>query len=211
MGGQGMDRREVLRILSLAATASQFPGFDRWVLACSHRHADTGPAKTPSGTYKPQFFSPNEYATLERLTELIIPSDGTPGAREAGVSEFVDFMVASDPEIQYRFRYGLVWMDTHAKWLSGQPFRDLDAAGQKEMLEHLAYKDRYRSGEKDGRAFFKLLREYTVMGFYTSRIGLEQLDYPGLEDVYAEMPGCPHPDDPEHRHLPSPPDSGGKS
>jgi hypothetical protein len=120
-------------------------------------------------------------------------------------------MVASDPEIQYRFRYGLVWMDTHAKWLFGHPFRDVDVAGQNEMLEHLAYKDRYRPGEEDGRAFFELLREYTVMGFYTSRIGLEQLDYPGLQEVYAEMPSCPHPDDPEHRHLPSPADSGGKS
>ncbi len=211
MGGQGLERREVLRILSLAAVASQFPGFDRWAFALCDAHAETGLVKPRSSAYKPQFFSSNEYATLARLTELIIPSDGTPGAREAGVSEFIDFMVASDPEIQYRFRYGVVWMDTHAKWLSGHPFCDLDAAGQNEMLEHLAYKDRYRPGEKDGRAFFELLREYTVMGFYTSRIGLEQLDYPGLEDVYAEMPGCPHPDDPEHRHLPPPADPGGKS
>jgi gluconate 2-dehydrogenase gamma chain len=71
-------------------------------------------------------------------------------------------------------------------------------------LEHLAYKDRNRPREEDGRAFFKLVREYTVMGFYTSRIGLEQLGYPGLQTVYDEMPGCPHLDDPEHRHLPPP-------
>ena len=211
MGGQGLDRREVLRILSLAAVASQFPGFDRWAFGLCDAHADTGVVKPRSITYKPQFFTSNEYATLARLTELIIPSDGTPGAREAGVSEFIDFMVASDPEIQYRFRYGLVWMDTHAKWLSGNSLCDLDASGQNEMLEHLAYKDRYRPGEEDGRAFFELLREYTVMGFYTSRIGLEQLDYPGLQEEYPEMPGCPHPDDPEHRHLPPPADSGGKS
>jgi len=70
------------------------------------------------------------------------------------------------------------------------------------MLEHLAYKDKYRPREEDGQAFFKLLREYTVMGFYTSRIGLEELDYPGLKMVYDEMPGCPHQDDPEHKHLP---------
>ena len=68
------------------------------------------------------------------------------------------------------------------------------------MLEHLAYTERYRRGEEDGQAFFKLIREYTVMGFYTSRIGMEQLDYPGLR-LYTESPGCPHVDDPEHRHL----------
>ena len=44
------------------------------------------------------------------------------------------------------------------------------------------------------------MREHTLMGFYTSRIGLEQLGYPGLQ-FYAESPGCPHPDDPEHAHL----------
>jgi gluconate 2-dehydrogenase gamma chain len=202
MGGQSIERREALRIMSLAAAASQFTGFDRWVFACEHGH--TGLVKAPGAAYKPQFFSAEEYATLERLTELIIPNDGTPGAREAGVSEFIDFMVASDPGIQYRFRYGLTWMDTHAKWFHGKPFRNLTAEQQTEILEHLAYKDKYRPREEDGRDFFKLLREYTVMGFYTSRIGLEELDYPGLKMVYDEMPGCPHLDDPEHRHLPPP-------
>jgi hypothetical protein len=204
MGGQGLERREVLRILSLAAVASQFPGFDRWAFALGDAHAETGLVKPRSSAYKPQFFSSNEYATLARLTELIIPSDETPGAREAGVSEFIDFMVASDPEIQYRFRYGLAWMDTHAQWLHGRPFLNLTAEEQNQMLEHLAYKDRHRVGEKDGRVFFKLVREYTLMGFYTSQIGLEELDYPGLEEVYVELPGCPHLDDPEHRHLPRP-------
>lgn len=202
MGGQSIERREALRILSLAAAASQFRGFERWVFACGHGH--TGLVKGPGTAYKPQFFSSEEYATLERLAELIIPSDGTPGAREAGVSEFIDFMVASDPEIQYRFRYGLTWLDTHARWLHGKPFRSLNADQQTEILEHLAYKDKYRPREEDGRDFFKLLRQYTVMGFYTSRIGLEELDYPGLKTVYEAMPGCPHLDDPEHRHLPPP-------
>jgi gluconate 2-dehydrogenase gamma chain len=44
------------------------------------------------------------------------------------------------------------------------------------------------------------MREYTVMGYYTSRIGLEQLDYPGLK-FYSASPECPHKDDPEHLHL----------
>ena len=48
--------------------------------------------------YTPQFFSKQDFAHVERLTELIIPSDQTPGAREAGAAEFVDFMVAHDTE-----------------------------------------------------------------------------------------------------------------
>jgi gluconate 2-dehydrogenase gamma chain len=46
------------------------------------------------------------------------------------------------------------------------------------------------------------MRRYTVMGYYTSRIGLEELDFPGLK-MYAQSPACPHKDDPEHRHLPA--------
>lgn len=198
MAGQGMERREVLRVMALAAAASGFPGFSRWAFACDHLAGN--PAPRPA-EYTLQFFTPAEYVTLERLTEMIIPSDGTPGAREAGVAEFIDFMVWSDPSIQYRFRYGLTWLDSLSDRLHGKPFGELTPAQQNEILEHLAYKNRYRAGEEEGRTFFKLLREYTLMGFYTTRIGLEELDYPGLKVLYEKLPGCPHRGDPEHRHL----------
>src|SRR5919206_4817412 len=103
MAGQSIERRDVLRILALAATASQFPGFKNWAFA--HDHADdeehlhaiqSKPAATQGEAYKPQFFTADEYRLLSRLAELIIPTDETPGAREAGVSEFIDFMVAND-------------------------------------------------------------------------------------------------------------------
>ena len=74
---------------------------------------------------------------LEHLTELIIPADETPGAREAGVSEFIDFMAASDPSIQYRFRYGLLWLDTHSRSLHRRPFREITAEQQRAILEGL--------------------------------------------------------------------------
>src|SRR5262249_14865248 len=145
----------------------------------------------------------HEYAALDRLAELVLPSDGSPGAKEAGVSEFIDFIVWSDSSLQYRFRYGLAWLDAHASNSHGKLFLDLGADQQTDILEHLAYKDRYRPGEEDGRAFFSVAREYTLMGFYTSKVGLEQLDFPGLK-FYSESPGCPHEDDPEHLHLPPP-------
>lgn len=200
MAGQGLDRREILRALALAAAASQFPGFQRWAFACGHVGAAKPASQPVPGAYLPQFFTSEEYATVERLTELIIPSDGTPGAREAGVSEFVDFMIFSDPGAQYQFRYGLIWLDAHSEKLRGRPFRDLEDADQSDILQHLAYKDQYRDGEDEGRQFFRSLRELTLMGFYTSRIGLEELDFPGLK-FYAESPGCPHVDDRGHLHL----------
>jgi hypothetical protein len=202
MAGQGIERREVLRVMALAAAASQFPGFVRWSFACSH--LSTAPVQVKPAAYMPQFFPPQEYSTLERLTDLIIPSDGSPGAREAGVCEFVDFMVWSDSSVQYTFRLGLTWLDAHSIRLYQKAFRDLSAGQQKDILDHLAYKNQFRQGEEEGREFFKLVRQFTVMGFYTSRVGLEQLDCPALK-FYSESPGCPHPDDPEHSHLSAPP------
>lgn len=201
MAGQGLDRREVLRVMALAAAASRFPGFHRWAFACDHVAAQPPDGKPVA--YTPQFFTREEYATVERLSELIIPSDGSAGAREAGVSEFIDFMVSSDPGVQYGFRYGLSWLEAHARKLHGKPFVALSAEEQAGILKTLAYKDQFRPGEEEGRGFFKLVREYAVMGFYTSRLGLEELDYPGLK-FYSESPGCPHGDDPEHLHLPAP-------
>jgi hypothetical protein len=202
MAGQSLERREVLRILALAAAASGFPGFSRWSFGCGH---GTDIVQIRPSQYTPRFFSNDEYAVIEKLTELILPSDSAPGAREAGVAEFVDFMVFSDPAVQYQMRYGLTWLDTHAREVHGQSFAALTPDTQTALLQTLAYKDRFQPGTEEGRDFFARIREYTVMGFYTSRIGLEALDYPGLK-IYTGVPECPHPGNPEHRDLAIPPD-----
>ncbi len=202
MANQSPQRRDILRILSLAAAASQFPGFSRWAYADQHEGHAASVAPKPAN-YTPQFFSPAEYVTIEQLTELIIPSDGTPGAKEAGVSEFIDFMAASDPEIQAPFRTGLQWLNAHAQKVQGSPFGSLSADQQTQILRPLAYREQYVADEAAGQTFFQLVRRYTVMGYYTTRIGLEQLDFPGLK-FYTKSPACPHTDDPEHLHLPPP-------
>jgi gluconate 2-dehydrogenase gamma chain len=210
MAGQNLERREMLRALSLAAGASQFPGFVKWAFADpqSGHHGNHPRTAEPQAkkSYKPQFFTDDEYQVISRLSELIIPTDATPGAKEAGVSEFIDFMVFKDPNLQYRFRYGVSWIDAHARYLFGRRFLEIAPEQQTGMLTHLAYKDRHRTGEEDGRDFFQLLREYTVIGFYTSRVGLEEIKYPGLIQYWREAPGCAHLDDPEHKHLPPPGD-----
>jgi hypothetical protein len=137
---------------------------------------------------------------VERLAEIIIPSDGTPGAKEAGVAEFVDFMVASDPEVQYGFRMGLAWLNAHAEQTDGKRFVELTPEQQSSLLEPLGFKDKARPGEETGRHFFRMMREYTVTGFYTSEIGYKELDNPALK-FYAESPECPHKGDPQHAHV----------
>jgi gluconate 2-dehydrogenase subunit 3-like protein len=201
MAGQGLARREILRILGIATIASHCPGFVTWAFAAGHPRPGSDPS--PNSRFEPQFCSGAEYALVARLTELIIPSDETPGAKEAGVAEFVDFMLAHDPEQRQSFRAGLVWLNSHAERSFGRPFLELAEPQQVELLEPLAYAGKYRVGEEVGQGFFRSIRELTVTGFYTSRIGYLELDNPALR-YYTESPACPHAADPEHRHLPPP-------
>jgi gluconate 2-dehydrogenase gamma chain len=203
MANQGRDRREVLEMLALAATAGQFSGFSKWICAAQHAtdHASAGTQVRPA-VYSPQFFTPDEYAIVDQLTDIIIPKDESPGAREAGVSEFVDFMAASDPRIQQPFRDGLRWLNNRSQNEKGTGFAKLPAEQQTALLRSVAYRHDYVPGQEAGQQFFDLMRRYTVMGYYTSRIGLEELDFPGVR-MYTQSPACPHKDDPEHRHLPA--------
>jgi Gluconate 2-dehydrogenase subunit 3 len=198
MAGQGIRRREVLRILGTAAAAAQFPGFSKWGFACGHIGNATLQIKP--AMYRPQFFTAAEFATVERLTDVIIPNDGTPGAKEAGVAEFIDFMVASDPEVQYAFRTGLTWLNVQAEQTDGKRFVELTPEQQTSLLEPLGFKDKARPGEEEGVRFFRTMREYTVTGFYTSEIGYKELDNPALR-FYSESPKCTHHDDPEHARV----------
>ena len=221
MGGQGIERREILRYIGIASVAGTFPGFRRWAFACAHETtAASAIEMATDGAYKPLFFTPAQFQLVDRLAEMIIPADDTPGAKEAGVAEFIDFMAANRVPVstnaemrtvdetlrqgslaQARFVEGLNWMNAHSKGQFGKEFLECTAEQQNELLEELAYKGRYKPGTEEGREFFEFMRDYTVVGYYTTRVGLESLGYPGLRPVWPKMPGCAHPNDPEHVHL----------
>src|SRR5499427_8638035 len=96
MAGQGIERREILRYIAVASVASAFPGFRQWTFACSHDDHTAHAADAPSpGPYKPLFLTPEQFRLTEHLTEMIIPADDSPGAKQAGVAEFIDFMLAN--------------------------------------------------------------------------------------------------------------------
>lgn len=229
MGGQGIERREILRYIGIASVAGTFPGFHQWAFACAgdpaHPDSVHAVAATEAGTkaYASMFFSQPQYQMVERMAEMIIPADDTPGAREVGVAEFIDFMVANRVPVnggyevrsvqdsinqgkaaQAQFIAGLHWMDAHCHAEFGKPFMECSAEQQNQLLEELAYKKKFTPTTETGREFFQMMRDYTVIGYYTTKIGLESLGYPGLRRVWPKMPGCTHLDDPEHVHLHEP-------
>ncbi len=204
MANQSPDRRQIIEMLAKAAVASQFPGFSKWVFAGQHEHVGTAPVEPRPARYEPQFFKPEEYRTIDIVSELIIPRDESPGAHDAGVSEFIDFMAAHGEEELHRpMREGLAWLHQTARTTFGQPFAHVTSDQQAALLRKVAYRNEGLQPDLQGQSFFQLIRRYTVMGYYTSRAGLEQLDFPGLR-LYTQSPECPHKDDPEHRHLPAP-------
>lgn len=157
--------------------------------------------------YQPRFFSPAQYRAVEQLAELILPAgeeikEGKtvfyPGAADAGVAEFLDFSVSSDPALQAPFREGLAWMDRASA--PSASFTASSTAAQGALLTRLAYKRNFRHGDEPGQQFFRLFRKYAVIGFYTTEMGLRTLDYPGLV-FYGTSPGCPHEGNPEHVGL----------
>lgn len=223
MGGQGMERREILRYIGIAAIAATYPGFSKWVFACPQGHSESVPLNSSPQEYQPLFFSREHYRMVDEIAELIIPQDETSGARQAGVAEFIDFMVANRVPVstsrevrstqdaieigndaQGRFLLGLDWINARCRSEFGRAFMDCSSEQQNNLLEALAYKSKFQPATESGCAFFHMIRDYTVVGYYTTRIGLESLGYPGLRTHWPKMPGCAHPDNPEHVNLPQP-------
>lgn len=123
-------------------------------------------------TYRPKIFKPHEFKTLKLLTETILRDDEMPGVREAKANEFIDFQITYDPEIQDRFREGLLWLDRHSRRLHGKNFIALKPAQRKDIIQCLETKALHRPGEEEGREFYELVRRYTYMGFYASEEAL---------------------------------------
>ncbi len=228
MGGQNIERREALRIIGMASAAAGFPGFRKWKFACAHDLSAVSEDLSEKTQYQPIFFSEPQYKLISRIAEMIIPADDSPGAIDAGVPEFIDFMMANrvaisgfrrgtrswEPpfrnteeaieagqEAQERFVSGLGWVDTRCFSEFGHAFLDCTPQQQNMLLEELAYKDKFKPLTESGREFFDFVRSYTVVGYYTSKVGLEALGFPGLRTVWPSLPACSHPDDPEHVRL----------
>lgn len=126
------------------------------------------------------FFTDHERDTVEVLVDLIIPADETSGsATKAGVPGFIEFMMKDLPSMQTPTRGGLMWLDGQCRQRFGEPFVDCSESERKEVLDEIAYPDEARDDMQFGVRFFNRMRDLTATGFFTSEMGIEDLDYKG--------------------------------
>ncbi len=195
-GGAVVGRREMLRGLSSAIAAAAIAP---WRGAGSGRGAPVAagiraplPALSTAGAKKLSFFSPQEKEMIATIADLIIPADEvSPGARAAGVQDWMDFIVANSlAAVQKQWCAGLAAMDQFSLEVAGKKFLELEAAGQQKLLEQLA--EREESPGTPSERFFVLAKEATVNGYYTSEIGLlKDLRYQGGAYVVEPDAACP--------------------
>lgn len=172
-----ISRRDALRRLALALTTAGV--VDR--VAAQEVHQMASQASSASGgAYKPQALSPHEYQTLERLTDLIIPvENGAPGAVAAGAAAWIDMLLSGNDQLKERYVTGLAWLDKAMKPRGAADFVSASPAQQTALLDLIAYR-RNQSAELDpGIQFFIWARRMTVDAFYTSEIGIRDIDYRG--------------------------------
>jgi hypothetical protein len=182
-----MDRRETLKALavgSLSVTA--------FLTACSDdkkKQPVGAGVKTPeygrteeekkrdTELEKDKFFTPEEIKTITVLADIIIPADEHSGsASEAKVPEFIEFIVKDMPKYKTPMRGGLRWLDLHSSRLYDNRFTDCSGKQQLALIDQIAYPEKAAPEMSQGVAFFNLMRNLTANGFFTSKIGIKDID-----------------------------------
>jgi Gluconate 2-dehydrogenase subunit 3 len=174
-----MERRAVLKLVALAALSPRLNALEN-AAACSMHAESVAP---PTSDYKLQFLTADENKLVDQLMEMIIPADEhSPGAHAAQASLFADQMIATSEEaVKTQWRRGLASIREQAQ---GTSLADaLRKAAENE-----------ENPRTDVDHFFVLLKQTTVNGYYTSRIGIDQeLEYTG-NTYLARFPECTHPE-----------------
>ena len=184
-----MDRREAVELLS----ALPFLGSLPLTPAAAQRGARfvRELRAAPAQTYAPKFFTAHEWETVRLLVDLVLPRDARSGsASEAGVPEFMDFIMVEYPDQQLRMRGGLAWLDLETRRRFGKAFVEADAAQRTQILDDIAWPDKAPHGLHQGVEFFNGFRDLTASGFFSSEMGVADLRYLGNRFV-ADWQGCP--------------------
>jgi hypothetical protein len=187
-----IDRRSALKIAAAVPLSSSF------VLSPSEadqarRVSQTARAAAAANghAYQRLFFTDHEWETVRTLVDMIIPADERSGsATDAGVPEFIDFVVSDQANRQTPIRGGLRWLDGECHERFAKTFVESSDAERRQVLDDIAWPARARPEFSHGVAFFNSFRDLTAGGFWSSRTGIDDLQYTGNTYV-AQWDGCP--------------------
>lgn len=189
-------------LLDMALRAAALPGgaafFSTWLRA-DPAHPHPGPVAPPEPPrlrdYQPAFFDRSDFDALRAFTEILIPTDDTPGAREAHCAHYIDFVLQASTEAA---------PDTVRQWREAMAavkeagFHAADAAGRAAIVEAMSRPEGDPGATHPAYAAYRLIKQHTTFAFYTSRTGMiDTLDYRG-NSFNASFPACDHP---EHHRV----------
>ena len=181
--------------LETAARAAALPGaadfFSAWLQGAepTHHGSSAAPPEPPFlRNYTPKFFDPEDFAALQAFTEILIPTDETPGAREAHCAHYIDFVQqASLGETQKQWREALSALRTAG-------FHASDAKKREALVEAMSQPEKDRTVSHPAFPAYRLIKQLNTFAFYTSRAGMiEALDYKG-NSYNVTFPACTHPE-----------------
>jgi hypothetical protein len=184
-----MNRRQALRLISV----TPFIGTLEW---CPDdvRKAALQVDELAASPFAPQYFTEPEWRTVNVLVDIISPRDERSGsATDAKVPEFMDFMLnEASEQRQTMMRDGLRWLDDESQRRFTAAFADAAEAQRTRILDDVAFPDRAPEALADAVSFFNSFRDLTASGFFSSRMGYDDLGYIGNQPM-REFPGCPEP------------------
>jgi len=187
-------RREAIKNIGVGVSViAVLPVLGQEAAAHDHAHPVAQQA-TKAKPHRLRFFTAAENRAVIELSERIIPADeSSPGAKAARVSEFIDLMVSESPDgTKKQWREGLAAIDKMSRDKFGVAVADASADQQVELLKEISKNE--RSPQTVEERFFRLIKNATVDGYYTSEIGIhKELRYKG-NSYLKEFIGCNHPE-----------------
>ena len=137
-----------------------------------------------------QYFTDSEFDIIARLCDIILPATDTAGsATDAEVPAFINFMANDIEKLQLPLRGGLAWINNESLKRFGKGFAEITDEEQIKIVDDIAYPDAASESMSTGVSFFNRMRDLTMTGYYTSRIGVKDLGYVGnVPNVWDGVP-----------------------
>lgn len=176
-----MNRRDLLKLIT-AATGTAMIGGTGALAGC---------AFTDEEKAKSYRFTERDVQILDELAETILPRTDTPGAKDAGVGEFMTVFVRDcyTPEEQALFHSGLPQLEARSQDLYQRGFLELSAEQREGMVRTLDQEAREQVVSGREPHYFTLMKQLTLFGFFTSEKGatevLRYIAIPGRYDGCA--------------------------